>query len=240
MKKIVSLILLLVLTTNCMSYKVNLAFNLIGIYDDEVKTTKLINDNKEVIFIPMHHIGTKSFYSDVAKKVDSLENLGFYFYTEWVKRSKNDTITFLKMRKLTGVPFSINKSGYMVLFDSMFAGKIKYKKELIDQPKYEAMGVDSLVGRNVDVALHEMIQYYETKYGELKLEKCDYETAINKKSNCKGKSIKLEHRNDAILNFRNNHIIKELQKDTHQKIAIIYGARHFIGIKEELLKLGYK
>lgn len=240
MRKAVTLVLLLILTINCTSYKVNLAFKLLGIYDDHVKVSMLKNDSKEILFIPMHHIGTKLFYSDVNKKVDSLEKLGFYFYTEQIKEFTRDTIAILKLRKLTGVPFSKKHMGYMSLFESLYDGRIKYKKELVDQPSYQMMGVDSLKSRNVDVSLSEMIQYYETKYGELKLEKCDYETAIYKKSTCKGKSIKVENRNDAILNFRNNHVIEELQKDSHQKIAIIYGGRHFIGIKEELLKLGYK
>jgi hypothetical protein len=240
MKKTVSLILLLVLTTNCSSYKVNVAFGLMGIYNDEVKISKLTNDTKEILFIPMHHIGTKLFYVDVNKKVDSLENLGFYFYTEKVTGSKEDTIALLKVRKLTGIPFSKKKSGYLAMYDSMYDGKIKYKKELIDQPAYKDMGVDSLISKNVDVTIKDMVRYYETKYGEIKLEKCDYETVIDKKSLCKAKPIDRKQSNDAILNFRNKHILEELQKDPHQKIAIIYGAKHFTGIKEELLKLGYK
>ena len=165
MKKAVSLILLMVLTTNCISYKVNLAFSLMGIYDDKVEISKLTNNNKELLFIPMHHIGTKSFYTDVTKKVDSLENLGFYFYKEKVTRSQNDSIVLLKLRKITGIPFSKKNTSYTGIFDSIYEGKIKYKKELIDQPTYIGLGVDTLKSRNVDVTMRDLIQYYESKYG---------------------------------------------------------------------------
>jgi len=230
----------LILINGCSSYIVNKSFKQMGVYDDYAKVDKLSNNNKAVVFIPMHHIGTKSFYNDVTKKVDSLENLGFYFYTEKVTQTKNDSIAFLKLRKLTGVPFTNKRTDYLALFDSMYDGKIKYKKELIDQPSYKYFGVDSLKSKNVDVTISEIIHYYETKHGEIKLEKCDYETAMNTKSVCKGKSINKKNVDDVILTFRNKHVIDELQKDKQTKIAIIYGAGHFIGIKEELLKLGYK
>ena len=239
MRKI-GILILFITITGCTSYKLNLAFSLIGIYNDEVKVSKLTNNEKEVLFIPMHHIGTKSFYADVNKKVDSLENLGYYFYTERLITTKDDTISFLKLRKITGVPFSQKKIGYLRIFDSVYEGKIKYKKELIDQPLYKDMGIDSLKSKNVDVTTSALIHYYETKYGEIKLEKCEYETTMDKKSKCYGKPVNKKKASDAIVTFRNAHIIDELKNDTHQKIAIIYGANHFIGIKEELLKLGYK
>ena len=239
MKKIGVFIFFIVIT-GCTSYKVNLAFNLMGMYDDYAKLDKLTNNNKQVIFIPMHHIGTKRYYDDVKKKIDSLENSGFHFYTEMVNGDANDTMAVLKIRKITGIPSSKENKGYREMLDSIYNGKIKYKKELIDQPSYKDMGLDSIKSKNVDVTINEMIHYYEAKYGEIKLEKCDYETSINKKSTCKGKSINKKHSADAMINFRNKHIIEELLKDKNEKIAIIYGAQHFIGIREELLKLGYK
>lgn len=240
MKKLLFFIILILIANGCSSYLVNTSFTLLGIFDDDAKIDKLANNNKVVIFIPMHHVGTKLFYSDVKKKIDSLENLGFHFYTEKTKGNANDTIAILKIRKLMELPFSKKNPGYKEMLDSIYKGKVKFKKELIDQPSYKDLGVDSLKGRNVDVTINEIIQYYESKYGEIKLEKCDYESLINNKSICKGKSIRKKSVDDVILNFRNKHVIDELLKDKQTKIAIIYGANHFIGIKEELLKLGYK
>ena len=240
MKKIIFIILFIFIAISCNSYKVNLAFNLMGIYADSAKLDKLKNNQKEIVFIAIHHIGTKPFYSDIKKKIDSLENLGFHFYTEKIKGDAKDTTALLKLRKFSGIPFSKKNSGYLKMIDSMYNGKVKYKKELIDQPSYTSLGVDSLKSKNVDVTINEMINYYESKYGEIKLEKCDYETQENKKSSCKGKSLDKKKGDDAIINFRNKHVIEELLKDKNDKIVIVYGARHIIGIKEELLKLGYK
>ena len=240
MKKIIIIILFLFIAISCNSYKVNLAFNLMGIYNDTAKLDKLKNNNKEVVFIPIHHIGTKPFYAEVKKKIDSLENLGFHFYTEKIKGDVKDTIALLKLRKFSGIPFSKKNSGYIKMIDSMYNGKVKYKKEVIDQPSYSALGIDSLKSKNVDVTINEMITYYESKYGEIKLEKCDYENPNNKKSSCKVKPVDKKKGDDAIINFRNKHVIEELLKDKNDKIVIVYGAKHFIGIKEELLKIGYK
>lgn len=238
MKKVLCLILFVTITS-CANYVVDSAFKQMGIYEDYAKVDKLVNDKKEVVFIPMHHFGTKSFYNDVNKKVDSLENLGFQFYTEGTNTYMNDTITLLKLRKLTEVPFSKNQINHLEAFNVYYNGKIKYKKELVVQPSYKILGIDSLKGRNVDVTSKDMIHYYESKYGELILEDCDYKTPLNEKPTCKS-AVSKKQVDDAILHFRNAYVIEEVQKDTHQKIAIIYGAKHFIGIREELLKLGYK
>ena len=240
MKKLLFFILILIITSGCGSFKINLAFDLMGIYDDSTKLHFMKSDKREVVFIPMHHIGTKLFYADVKSKVDSLENLGFYFYTEMVKGDKKDTLTKLKYRKITGLPFSKNNKGYMEIFDSIYDGKIKYKKELISQPTYYNLGVDSLKSKTADVTMKVLIDYYESKYGIIQLEQCDYETSIYQKSSCKKKSINKKAFHEVVLLFRNKNILNELSNDTHSKIAIIYGAKHFIGIKEELLKLGYK
>ena len=42
-----------------------------------------------------------------------------------------------------------------------------------------------------------------------------------------------------ILDSRNEIVIKELSTETRKKIAIIYGKGHLVGIREELLKMGY-
>ena len=66
MKKFKILIYLTVfILFGCTTFKVNLAFKLLGLYDDNIKLSKVTNDEKEVIFFPMHHLGTKLFYDDV-------------------------------------------------------------------------------------------------------------------------------------------------------------------------------
>ena len=222
MKKFKILIYLTVfILFGCTTFKVNLAFKLLGLYDDDIKLSKVTNEEKEVIFFPMHHLGTKLFYDDV-------------------KGNKKDSITVRKSIKLTGIPYAKNNAGYKHFFDSIYNGKVKFKKEIFDQPTPAKFGLDESNSKNVDVTLKEMINYYESKYGEIKLEPCDFEKSFYEKPNCKSKPVEKKVKDDVYLNFRNKNIINTLLNDNHKKVAIIYGAEHFRGIREELLKRGFK
>ncbi len=240
MKKTSLLLFGMLLFSSCLSLKVNLAMKIVGAYDDQVIISKLSNNEKEVVLIPMHHLGTVLFYKDVKLKIDSLKQKGYYFYTEEVKADKKDTITIRKAIKLTGVPFSKNNLGYKHFFDSLYKGKIKLKKELVDQPKPIELGLDSLNSRNVDVTFKEIVDYYEKKYGELKLQPCDFKKSFYERPDCKDAMISKKIKDDVILDFRNRNIVDVLVKDKRQKIAIIYGGGHFKGIREALLQQGFK
>jgi len=240
MKKALVLTLASLFFTSCLNFKVNLAYEMVGAYDDSIKLSKLVNDEKEVVFIPMHHLGTKLFYDDVKTKIDSLKKAGFHFYTEEVKVDRKDTITIRKAIKLTGIPFSRDNSGYKHFFDSLYKHKVKLKKELVNQPKYIELGLDSINSKNVDVTFKEVVGYYEKKYGEIKLQPCDFEKSFYEKPDCKSKPINRKIREEVYLDFRNTNIVNTIVKDKYQKIAVIYGSDHFKGIEEELLKRGFK
>lgn len=225
---------------SCTSFKVNLALKLIGVYDDSVKLTKLAKDEREVVFIPMHHLGTPLFYNDVKNKIDSLKQQGYFFYTEEVKGDKKDSINIRKAIKLTGVPYSRNNAGYKAYFDSIYKGRVKFKKELMNQPSSVQFGLDEKNSMNVDVSLKEMIGYYESKYGEIKLEPCDFEKSFYEKPNCRKKPISKEIEQEVYVNFRNKVIIENYLNDPHQKVVLIYGGNHLKGIKGELIKHGFK
>ena len=240
MRKTFVLFTLILLANSCMSYKVNLAFKFLGAYNDKVMLESVNRDDNKIIFIPMHHLGTVLFYKDVKIKIDSLKKAGFYFYTEEITVNRADTITIRKANKLKGVPFSKGNIGYKHYFDSLYRGKVKLKKELVDQPKYGLFGLDSINSRNVDVTYKDMISYYEKKYGELKLRPCDFKKSFYEKPDCDDKPIDKKIFQEIIIDFRNANVVKAILKDDRKKIAIIYGENHFKGIKEELLKQGFK
>jgi hypothetical protein len=52
-----------------------MAYRYIGVFDKEAKEKRISNEKKELVFIPMHHVGKKEFYDDVKKKIDSLHQL---------------------------------------------------------------------------------------------------------------------------------------------------------------------
>ena len=43
-----------------------------GIFDNRISVRKLSNDKKDLVFMPMHHIGKQAFYDDVKSQIDSL------------------------------------------------------------------------------------------------------------------------------------------------------------------------
>ena len=236
MKKIIFLGLIL-FCFNCKSFLYNTAFEKIGAYDERVSVEKVVLNKKEVVFVPMVHLGTELFYQDVTRKVDSLREKGFVFYYENTKADiKQDTI-LRKTRKIRGIP--ISKNGYKGSIDSIL-GNIKLKKKLINQPPYEDLGLKADFSKNVDASLKEMIDFYEAKYGEIILNDCDFSTTIYEKTTCKDEKIEDEILDDMVINFRNTIVVNEVIKDVSNKIAILYGKRHFIGIKDSLLKEGFQ
>lgn len=232
-----SIFFLALLTICCKSNSLDNKLEKIGALDRKVKITKLSSMSKEVVFVPMVHFAVEDFYIDVKKKIDSLNSIGYYFYCEEIATKDSDSITLRKYKKFRGFPFSKN-ARYKQIMDSIF--KLKYSVKIMDQPSYEVLGIDSLNGKNVDVSVKDMINYYESKYGEIKLSDCDYKTSLFQKSICNDKPIDKKLKWAVFVDFRNRNIINSLSNDPHRKIAIIYGSDHFKGIREELLKQGFK
>jgi hypothetical protein len=210
-----------------------------GIYNDKQKLVVENFEDKKIVFLPMHHMGTQEFYDDVKSKIDSLKKENYYFLYEGVKDSKNDTL-LRKERKMLGMPLAKPGVGYMEIMDSLspsFSSKLK--RQLIDQPSYEKLGIDSSNSKRADVGDKEMVGFYEKKYGEVKLSKCDFESSIYSDYpwDCKKQNkILYKNVNDVITNYRNEHVFNEIQKSPHKKIAIIYGEEHVKGIAEKLKK----
>ena len=127
MKKILFIIGILFLV-GCRSAMYNMAFQSLGVYDDSIVLDKVSNGSKEVVFFPMHHLGTESFYNDISKKTDSLLNEKYMFYKEYVTpNDKKDTILRIKAAKFIGMP--PNKKGYEGFLDSIVIAKnLKLKR----------------------------------------------------------------------------------------------------------------
>ena len=208
-----------------------------GVYDDEVMLKKYDSNEKEIVFIPMHHIGTENFYNDVELKIDSLKKMQFHFYIEGVAAKVIDDSILRKFRKLTRNP--IAKEGYKKNLDSIFGAKLKLRKKIVDQPSFNELGIDSIYGENVDLSLDLLIENYENDYGAVILENCDFETSVYEKSTCYDKKISAENSENLMLNYRNDNILRRIDQEKKKKIAIIYGKGHLKGIARGLLDRGY-
>ena len=245
MKKIFVLSFLVILIFSCTSYKVNFVLSQLGVFEDEVELKIFKNKERKVALIPMHHIGTESFYDDVKEKIDSFQNNNFKFYYELItpdtikKDSAEIMLNYRKLRKINGSAITGSNNKLSVIKKLSNNKKVNLKKELISQPSYEELGVNMKNAKNVDVKLNEMIKYYENKYGEIQLEDCDFANLPREEYKCEKPARNKKRLDEVIVTLRNNKVINELKRDSTDNIAIIYGKGHYDGIKKYLINNSY-
>lgn len=238
------LYLFLALVTACFTFSscYTLLFKSYGILDKSASPKKISSSNKEVIYIPMHHVGKKEFYADVKMRLDSLQKEGYAIYYEGTKYTrendslKNDTIA-MKLRKVLGIDLNAMKSqgGYLDTLNGTLVGKkIKAvsKHHLVNQPKNYLM-LDTITAKRADIYLSDALLAFEEKYGTVVLTDCDYRMKTGEKYTCDTYKQK-EARQFILIDYRNQHLSGEILNDPHSKIAIIYGAKHFKGVLENL------
>ena len=229
------LILLFFILVSCKSSVINIGLNSIGAYEDKIQLRKWNYKDKNVVFIPMHHIGTESFYKNVKDNVDSLTNEGYYFLYEKVNLDRNDPVIMHKMRKIFRLPLTKSNSGYKKMLDSLYPN-IKYKKILVDQISYEKLALNNTNSERADVDSKQIVNFYENKYGDVKLTNCDLDSSVYEVyTKCKEENkIPKKQSNDALINFRNDFVAKKVVESPHRKVAIIYGEEHIEGILKAL------
>jgi hypothetical protein len=248
-KNILFVTTLILILTSCKSYLINNYFKSIGVYDAKIKLEKLSSNDKEIVLFGMHHIGKNEFYEDVKSKIDSLKKLDYLFYIEGIKSnfggknklSKQDSIVIIdmayKFRKISGKPLiskNLETDHLKILKDK----GIKVDYNLVQQPSYSELGISPEFYKNTDLKVEELLEMYENKYGKIILESCDYNTKYYENSICKNKLDKNLF-TPFFVDERNNSILRHITNENKNKIAIIYGKEHFIGVKDSLQKLGY-
>lgn len=225
---------------SCSSSNLSYALKVHGVYEDRVMVEAYTNLNKTVAYIPMKHIGPKEFYQNVTKKIDSLQAKGFIVFLEGtpvdsiLPKAQQDTVK-LKMRWITGI--ALNKKGYLDTVNGTLMGiPFKNKKGIINQPRYRNLGIDTIKDRLVDVKMNLLVDEYENKYGKIILEDCDYNTSIEQDL-YKCRTINQDKKEYILLHYRNKKLAEAIMKEQHNKIAIVYGAAHQMGMFEELKAL---
>lgn len=232
MKKAVWIVLVFSLVS-CKGYYTDFILRDLGVYDEEINPIVYSNDEKDVVLLGMHHIGKRSFYDDVKFKVDSLRDLGFHFLYESVMYEsdfpkKQQQIYDMKYRKLTG--FHLGKNGYLDTVTNTIAGKVKVNKKhkLVNQPRYTKLGLDLLVDEKADFPLNILIDKYETEFGVIELDECDYKTKLEEVYKC---TVWTRGVKDYVIkDVRNEEIVNKILSSNNNKIAVIYGKAHFEGV----------
>lgn len=220
-------VLLLVICSVCFSSCIGIIASTTGLNDESPTITKIPIEGKEVYFIGMAHLAKKEFYESTTKTVASYKNKGFVFYVENVATEIDDTIALKKFRKLTSIDLKIKYSNV----DNPYLVKLKDEYNLVDQPKYEKLGIDNY--QKIDYNYVELIDFYEKKYGEIKLDSCDLNTSIKDKYGCKAYRLsdRKSFTKEIILAERNKLVVDKLKNSTDTKIIVIFGKKHLKGIK---------
>ncbi|MDZ7848548.1 MAG: hypothetical protein U5L96_18365 [Owenweeksia sp.] len=229
-------LLILCLCTGCGSFLLKVT----GISETKIQPVLLSNGTKEVVFFPMHHIGVQEFYSDVRRQIDSLNQRGYITLYETTRPNITDSMALrtlhMKVRKLVG--FNMPKgTSYISLLEQSGVADFIDKHQLMDQPTYFDLMVDTATAVRADVPLERIIAKFEEEEGEIKLSECDLQTPLDTtRYKCEGftKKIQYEFLENYILGLRNSELARTVDEVSAQRISVIYGAAHFKGFLEEL------
>ncbi len=233
MKKIIYLLIIVLTQAGCKSSLINYALEKNGIYDDKIVPKSISAHNKQIVFLPLQHVGRKEYYDDVKHNIDSLKKEGYMFFYEKVKNDTQDSLELYKFRKI--IHFGVPKEGYLDLLESLSKTKIKFKYPLVNQPSNYDFGLTDENSSNVDMSIREIISNVE-KDKTINLEDCDFLNRYTETYKCTNRLLTQEEWNKYLLDDRNVYLVQEIKKSNHSKIAIIYGKAHLPGVESELLK----
>ncbi len=199
---------------------------------EEAELYQFSNKNKTVGFIPMHHLGKSAFYEDVKVVVEHFKKEGYVVYYESARMDELDSVRQdqynRKFRKMMGA--HIDSSGYAATFHAkgLF-------KNLVDQPSYLLLGVDSL-DKRVDISKNELVDIYEKKFGPVQLDSIDLSTPLDA-SYPFSKRLPQSQLYNIILDVRNHYLATAIKESADQKILVLYGRMHLNGTFDELVKM---
>ena len=185
-------------------------------------------EDKDIKFIPMHHLGKKEFYDNVKNKIERYKKEGYVVYyelisTDFTKDSLLKDRIHRKVRKIKGFSGSYEENAP------------DFAKKYISQPDYINLGIDSLDIR-ADVNYQELINQWEKQNGEIILDSIDLNTPFNKKFSKRIEYTKKQY-NAVIIHYRNKHLIDLIKESSDNKILILYGKGHLKDFKKQLKRI---
>ncbi|CEN35077.1 hypothetical protein [Capnocytophaga cynodegmi] len=188
----------------------------------------MVKGDREIIYIPMAHLGKQAYYDEVKAFVTEKRKQGYKIYYEAVltdtvalRKGQLDTLR-LKRRKLLG----FHLSNYS---DENNKSMPKCYKKYVGQT-LDNTGVSQRTDTNADLRFEEIIARYEATYGEIPLDECDYSTPLNAPYQCNpilGKR-RSNSRYGFTQEFRNKHLKQLLVNSEDKKILLLYGESHWL------------
>jgi len=220
------ILLIAVLISTLSSCKI--AHSLIDLNKKNAKIYSYKMDDREIKFIPIHHLGKQKFYDNIKNKVITYKSNGYRVYYELISTDfttdslLKDTIR-RKVRKLKGFSgtYKDNAQG-------------SYFKKYVQQPDYEEMGITDSDLR-VDVNYLQLIKQWEKVNGTIVLDSTDLNTTFTEKYN-RGTFYTMAQYNAVFIDYRNENLINLINSSPDKKILILYGAGHHKDFKKRLKK----
>jgi len=218
----------------------NFQMQTMGMLKEKTPAYQLRLADKEVIFIPMHHIGKASYYEAVKLAVLTYQQAGYTVFYESISYADEDPdsrdLYDKKYRYLVG-----RHPGYQKTYSGIFAdttANYQGKSNIIYQPSYLKLGVDFNQAIKADIPKNELIDEYEYRYGQIPLTQCDSLTRLDQLYQCIGGSLKEKNRFDKefIMELRDQYLATLIDQSEENKILVIFGRAHYKNVVKQLLR----
>lgn len=175
-------------------------------------------DDKDIQYIPMHHLGKKEFYDDVRKNITDYKSKGYTVYYEEIStKLKTDSVTKdiiqRKVRKIKGFSGS---------FEDATKGTSLAK--YVQQPNMKLMGISESDVR-ADIDYLQFINEWEKQHGKIILDSMDMNTRFDMPYS-KGTFYTNSQYKRIVVEYRNQYLLDLIRSGKDNKILMIYGEGH--------------
>lgn len=190
-------------------------------------------ENKEIIYIPMVHLGSEAFYTEVKDFITRKRNEGYTIYHEGVTLPEGiseEEIEVLdrKQRKIVGFHLTEYNDGNNKTLP-------KWVKKYTAQTN-ENTGVLP-TDKVADLDQKSLIKQFEEKYGTIILTDCDLNTPLTSEYKCSKEHPQSRYYTHTLRDY---HLLKTLINAPENKIILLYGSLHQRYLGENLENNGYK
>lgn len=205
--------------------------------------------NKEVIFVPLAHLGTETQYKRVKDCLDSLKHNGYVtFYEGLLPIPINSTSSEINSIDLIATIESYIQTDYDSLYIDTLLRKAraiiecnafggynepdnnslpKSIQRMSNSGKYVEQDIENLgltTEKDIwcDYSLDQLVELYEQDYGKINLMPYDFQTPLNSPYDSPHTRSEWAFTHK----YRESLIIERILKSQHPKIVVVYGAAH--------------
>lgn len=218
---------------------------------------------REVVIIPLVHIGSEGYFEEIRHKLDELKAAGFVVFYEGVMLLPPARVGEFRAMRETHNSYDAMREvrdEHDFTNGDLVAMEIVYRKfrrvagfhftnytnprndslprryrngDYVDQTA-ERLG---LIGDRdiwVDLTLPEMIEGYEKHKGVIELDAYDLSTPLMSRYKGKGGGWYM------VYDMRNEVVMNAVRESPHDKIVLLYGKAHMKWFSLEMKRMGYR